>query len=158
MGGDSAGVSNYSLSVRGDKKVFKNNDYIFGFTSSFRMGQILRYRFEPKPCPDWDLEKYMCTDFIDGIRKCLTEYGHDEGGEFLVGYQGRVFHIHSDYQVGWNIVPYDACGCGSHIALGVMDAIIDRQDLTPEQKIERALKSAEQWSAGVRGPFHIEVL
>jgi len=41
MGGDSAGVANYSLSVRKDPKVFKRYGFIFGFTSSFRMGQLL---------------------------------------------------------------------------------------------------------------------
>ena len=47
IGGDSAGVAGYSLSVRADQKVFINGNFIFGFTSSFRMGQILRFGFNP---------------------------------------------------------------------------------------------------------------
>ena len=44
MGGDSAGVSGYSLTIRKDKKVFKRKDesgteWLFGFTTSFRMGE-----------------------------------------------------------------------------------------------------------------------
>ena len=49
LGGDSAGTDgNYSQHIRKDKKVFQNGPFIFGFTSSFRMGQILMSsRFKP---------------------------------------------------------------------------------------------------------------
>jgi 20S proteasome alpha/beta subunit len=42
LGGDSAGTAGYGQSIRKDKKVFiKDNKFIIGFTSSFRMGQLL---------------------------------------------------------------------------------------------------------------------
>ena len=46
MGGDSAGVSGYDITIRADEKVFKNGQCVFGFTSSFRMGQLLCYKFK----------------------------------------------------------------------------------------------------------------
>jgi hypothetical protein len=38
IGGDSAGVSGYSMTVRADAKVFTVGPYLLGFTTSFRMG------------------------------------------------------------------------------------------------------------------------
>ena len=52
MGGDSAGASGNTLKIRADEKVFINENYIMGFTSSFRMGQLLRYGFMGK---EWDV-------------------------------------------------------------------------------------------------------
>ncbi len=40
IGGDSAGVSGYSMTVRADSKVFTIGPYLMGFTTSFRMGQL----------------------------------------------------------------------------------------------------------------------
>jgi hypothetical protein len=41
MGGDAAGVNGYSVRVRKDPKLFKVGEFLFGYTSSFRMGQLL---------------------------------------------------------------------------------------------------------------------
>jgi ATP-dependent protease HslVU (ClpYQ) peptidase subunit len=51
IGGDSAGVSGFDYHIREDQKVFQNGDMIFGFTSSFRMGQLLQYSLK---IPDHD--------------------------------------------------------------------------------------------------------
>lgn len=162
IGGDSAGVGGYSLSVRADRKVFKNGDFVMGFTSSFRMGQLLHHAFSPpKRHPETDLDKFMVTDFINGVRDCLKSGGYaekhneaEQGGTFLVGYCGRLFEVHGDYQVGEATAGFSAVGCGEDIALGAMFA---NREGKPEKRIRTALEAAERFSAGVRGPFHIEV-
>jgi ATP-dependent protease HslVU (ClpYQ) peptidase subunit len=167
IGGDSAGIAGYDLSVRADQKVFRNGDFIMGFTSSFRMGQLLRYKFNPpKRYPEQDVYAYMVTDFIDRVRSCFKDGGYattkdsaEHGGTFLVGYAGRLFRVDSDYQVGENTVPYDACGCGEAYALGAINALhrYDK-DLAPKEYVLYGLSAAEDSSAGVRGPFHVEEL
>jgi 20S proteasome alpha/beta subunit len=164
IGGDSAGVSNYDITSRGDKKVFRNGDFIFGFTTSFRIGQILRYSFIPPTIPDWDLERYMCSTFVDSIREVFknkgfseTRNGAEKGGTLLVGVHGRLFTIHSDYQVGWDNTPYVSVGCGSHYALGSLYTT-HNLDMTPEEKLIVALNAANNFSAGVCPPYHIEKL
>lgn len=165
MGGDSAGCAGWNLSIRADQKVFKNNDFIMGFADSFRMGQLLRYSFTPPPYyEEFDLYKYMVTDFVDTARKCFKNGGFAEkdkevesGGHFLVGFKGRLFRIESDYQVGENQLPFAACGCGQSSALGSLfstHGII----APPRDRIRIALEAAERLNAGVRQPFHIEVL
>lgn len=161
MGGDSAGVAGYDLTVRADQKVFRNGPMLFGFTTSFRMGQLLRYALTiPDHDPRIGDEKYMSTTFVNAVRECLKNNGwaekHNEqerGGHFLVGYKGRLFKVESDYQVGIPLDGYDATGCGEQIARG---ALFATAHLNGRDRVEMALKAAERCSAGVRGPFHVE--
>lgn len=161
MGADSAGVGGYDLTVRADQKVFINDGFLIGFTSSFRMGQLLRYSFKPpKYRPEEkDLYEFMVTDFVDAVRACLKaggyaqiDKGEESGGHFLVGYLGRLFSVQGDYQVGESVNAYNACGCGESFALGSLFATVGE---TPSERILIALRAAEEFSAGVRGPFHV---
>ncbi len=163
IGGDSAGVGGYSLTVRADAKVFTNGAFLFGFTSSFRMGQLLRYAFTP-PKHDSDLGdyQYLATVFVKAVRDCLKEGGFakkenetERGGTFLLGYRGHLYKIEDDYQVGESTDGYDACGCGQDVALGAMFAT---EGQAADKRIKTALRAAERFSAGVRGPFVVEVL
>ena len=161
MGADSAGVSGMSLTVRKDPKIYKVKEMLFGFTSSFRMGQLLGYKLiVPTHDVDISIEEYMNTSFIDALRTTLkdggyarTKDGAEEAGNFLVGYRGHIFNINSDYQVGENLVDYDAVGCGSDIALGSLFSTSKR---SPENRIIIALEAAEAFSGGVRRPFLVE--
>ena len=167
IGGDSAGVGGYDLHIRADKKVFKNGPFIMGFTSSFRMGQLLQYKLQPPSLYKEDgtlkdIYKYMVTEFIDAVRQCLKDGGYaikkDEGelgGTFLVGYGGRLFAVYDDYQVAEFVEGYGAVGCGAQIANGVLYATQDK-GLSPGERIMIALEAAERYSAGVRGPFVLE--
>jgi len=160
MGGDSASVSGWDLIVRADEKVFRNDGFLMGFTSSFRMGQLLRYSFNPPTHPDnMDLMRYMATIFVDSIRQCLKDGGFakkqnevESGGNFLIGYKGRLFQIENDYQVALSRDKFDAVGCGASYALG---SLYSTPKMTPLQRIKTALQCAENFSAGVRAPFKI---
>jgi len=158
IGGDSAGVAGLSLTVRADTKVFRNAAYLFGFTTSFRMGQLIHYSFEP-PEPTGDLERFMATTFVDALRSCLKDGGwarkdneREEGGTFLVGVQGRLFTVHEDYQVGEGADEYAAVGSGADIALGALYATAGTR-MAPRKRVDVALHAAERFSAGVRSPF-----
>lgn len=163
IGGDSAGVGGWSLTVRADEKVFRNGEFLFGFTSSFRMGQLLRYAFTPpKHSSDVGDYQYLVTDFINAVRQCLKDGGFatkenegEKGGTFLLGYRGNLYKVEDDYQVGKAVAGFDACGCGFEIALGALNAT---EGVDPKQRARKALEAAERFSAGVRGPFVVEVL
>lgn len=163
MGGDSAGVGGYDLTVRADVKVFRKGPYVMGFTSSFRMGQLLRHSLKA-PAPAGHIERFMCTTFVDAVRDCLKAGGfaasHHEtesGGTFLVGVAGRLFQVDSDYQVGESRDRYDAVGCGAGYALGVLHLSGRQGLLEPRARVRLALEAAAHHSAGVRGPFRVVV-
>lgn len=153
-----------SLTVRADEKVFLNSGMLFGFTSSFRMGQILRYGFTiPKFYHGDDVYEYMVTRFVDSVRDRFrtagwlsTCSGQESAGTFLVGFKGRLFRIDSDFQVGESLSGYDSVGCGQDIALGCLYAMKKASEFkNPENAILLSLEAAEVHSAGVRKPFHV---
>lgn len=160
IGGDSAGVSNnWTLMVRADEKVFTTGPFVMGFTSSFRMGQLLRYSLTvPEQTSDQTDHAFMCTTFIDAVRGCLKTGGYarkehdaESGGCFLVGYRGNLYLIGSDYQVGRPSPGYDAVGCGGDVALGALFA----SSGPPSKRVKTALRAAASHNAGVRGPFKV---
>lgn len=160
IGGDSAGVAGYDLTVRADQKVWSKDLFVYGFTSSFRMGQLLRYKINvAEKYPSQGVEEYMVDTFINAARKCLkdggwarTDNGQERGGCFLVGFAGRLWQVESDYQVGESVDGFAAVGCGEAYALG---SLYSTEGMEPNDRLNLALEAAEAFSAGVRGPFTI---
>jgi len=160
IGGDSAAIdtSELSYSSRADTKVFRKGDMIFGFSVSFRMGQLLRYKLRvPNHPRGMDNFQYMATLFIDSVRKCFDDNGYtsmdtEDGGEFLIGYKGGLYSVLSDYQVAESRQNYTALGCGESFAMGALYATKERD---PIKKIELALNASATFSMGVRPPFEI---
>ncbi|MBH1937403.1 hypothetical protein I5Q34_24570 [Streptomyces sp. AV19] len=158
LGGDSAGVGGYRLTVRQDPKVFRNGPYAMGFTTSFRMGQLLHHAFKA-PKPKGDLDRFMTTVFVDKLRTCLKDGGwarkdseQEEGGTFLVGVYGRLFAVYGDYQIAEPADGYAAVGCGDEFALGALHATAG-MGLEPRKRLTLALAAAGYHSAGVSAPF-----
>jgi ATP-dependent protease HslVU (ClpYQ) peptidase subunit len=163
IGGDSAGVAGFSVTIRADQKVFRNGPFLMGFTSSFRMGQLLRYDLAPPDHPNGlDDMAFMVTKFIPAVRDVFrnggfqeTTNGAESGGSFLVGYRQSLFRIESDYQVGQSVDDLMAVGCGADVALGAMFAGKGRP---PKERIKDALKITAHLNAGVRAPFVVRRL
>jgi ATP-dependent protease HslVU (ClpYQ) peptidase subunit len=158
IGGDSAGVAGHQIQIRSDEKVFVNGPFVMGFTTSFRMGQLLRYVFKPpvQSCDD-DMQ-FMVKDFIPEIKKCFKEGGFgkdDAGGSFLVGYKGKLFEIHGDFQVALLADNIASVGCGADEALGAMYAM-KGMDCSPAEKIIKALEIVCHLNSGVRPPFVVK--
>jgi hypothetical protein len=159
LGGDSASVGGLDISRTLHPKVFKNGPYVMGYTSSFRMGQLLEFSVLPAPPKqEQNLYRFMVTKFVPAIRKLFKDGGYlkvedeqEEGGTFLVGLKGELFIVDDDFQVQQKPEHFYACGCGEPIALGAMYVT---DDLPPRERLRLALEAAEQYSAGVRAPFH----
>jgi ATP-dependent protease HslVU (ClpYQ) peptidase subunit len=130
------------------------------------MGQILRFGFPIPEIPEYmDPYEYMCTVFIDSLIETFTDKKYAkisenvaEGGTFLVGFEGRLFSVHSDYQVGESVENFDAVGCGANYALGALHQLKTKK-ITPKTKLMKALETADYFSAGVTGPYsYVELL
>jgi len=161
IGGDSASVDRDQLTINifTEPKVFKNKNFIFGYTNSFRMGQILQHIFEPpfhkKHMSDM---KYLCGSFINEAFKSFKDNGYslgedDDGQLFLLGYKGKLYEVQADRHICHIANSFRAVGCGSHFAFGAMESNQSIKD--PKERILQALKVAEKFSSGVCGPFHV---
>ena len=162
IGADSLAASGTAKTIRSDQKVFINGDMVMGFTSSFRMGQLLQYVLKlPMIHSDQDVFEYMVVEFIEAVRTTLKEGGYtrirdneESGGTFLVGFKGRLFEIDDDFQVGESPIGYAAAGCGADIALGSLFTSNDT-DISPKDRIHTALEAASSFSTSVAPPFHV---
>lgn len=164
IGGDTLGSNLYSKTVRMDDKVFIKDDMIFGFTSSYRMGQILRYSFTApeRSVKVIDDMTYLVNDFIPALINCYSKFHWltkekdvASGGTFLLGYKKRLFAIYNDFQVAESIDDYCSCGCGEDFALGSMYST-EQSSLTPEDRITKAIEAATKFSCGVGGNIVIK--
>ena len=160
IGGDSLSSTNIFISSRKDTKVFKKGSFVIGCTSSFRMIQLLRFSLVLPEINKKDIYEYMCTDFIDAVRECFSkggflqkeQTGEEIGGQFLVGYEDRLFIIDNDFQVGETYDEFNSIGCGSDFALGCIYLLRDKK-IPIENKIRQALEAAEHFSPFVKQPF-----
>jgi len=168
IGGDSLGSNSYSKTVRNDKKVFKlkgSDNAVIGYTSSFRMGQLLMYA--PNLIDSRDNKdnlinhEYLVTKFIPSVISIFDAGSYSKlnnsqksGGEFLLGYKDKLYKIESDFQVGEPFLNYDACGSGEEFALGSLHST-NGTDLSPIQRVEKALRAASEFSTGVSAPYYI---
>ena len=170
VGGDSAGCSTGygEITLRKDTKVFMVGKLLIGYTSSFRMAQLIRYglagceSIEDLDPPDKDGFRFMIQDFVPRVRwlfkeggfQTITDGGQEYGGNFLVAWNDNLFEVSTDYQVVETLDGFAACGSGRDLSLGAF-CVLQDTIIPPEQKIKIALDAAERFNAYVRSPFHI---
>jgi ATP-dependent protease HslVU (ClpYQ) peptidase subunit len=167
IAGDSGGYGNIDKCIRKDEKVFNlDNKFIIGYAGSFRLGQILRYDFTPPAKPDGITDMhYLVSYFIDSLRQVLKDKGYSivsdnqegmDAGVFLLGYNGNLYTVDSDFQVGCNIDNVDSIGIGAYFAIGAWDAL-DHMKIT-KQRLFKALDIASKRCIMVSKPYIYEVL
>lgn len=166
IGGDSAATSGWALTVRRDPKVFRVGPYLIGLSGSPRQAQLLRFSLSvPDQDPRHSDEQHMMTTFIGAVRQTLKDGGYtkiessreETDSAFLVGYRGALYCVYGDFQVEQSVESFNACGCGLELARGSLFTTRDL-NLGARERVEVALRAAEAFSAGVRGPFVIEAL
>lgn len=163
MAGDSAGVSGMDISIRKDPKVFKVGPFIIGFTSSFRIGQVLMDLKVPRQKISQTDHQYMRTTFVNSVRNLMKETGClkesesiQEGGTFLVAYNEEIYRIESDFQVEVRYDNFNACGCGENYAIGALQVLTKYSPIFDAKAMCKiALETAEKYSGGVSGPWTI---
>jgi hypothetical protein len=124
------------------------------------MGQVLEHHLEiPEQRDDESIDGFMVTRFIEAARLALkrrgvstVEQNKEKGGQFLIGYRGRLFSVNSDFHVGDMLDGFDCIGSGAAVALGAMKAL---ESLPPKDRLEQALEITAYFHSDVRPPFHI---
>ena len=127
IGGDSLSSDGYSKNETRLNKIFTNGELLIGYTSSFRMGQLLEFCEFPNIPGETSIYKYMVTQFIPSVRDIFKSAGYtkienntETGGVFLVGIRKKLFCICSDFQVQEHNDNFYAIGAGQDYALGAL--------------------------------------
>lgn len=157
LAADSMSSDYTSADVASVAKLFRVGEYAFGFTSSWRMGDLLRYHLALPNAPAKDLHRHLVTVAIPAIRTCLKEGGFatvnngvETGGSFLLAVCGKLFTIDTDFQVARSAHGYAAVGSGSKVALGALSATVGGD---PKARATAALVAAEKHTCHVRRPW-----
>jgi len=158
LGADSASSEGGRVRENRLPKVFERDAFLIGYTTSFRMGQILWQYLDVRAQGENETDNaYIICGFVEAARECFKEHGyatvengHEEGGQFLVGHKGKLYQIGSGYGVTRVADGFNAVGCGSSYALAAMKAL---NLVSPITRIRRSLEIAAHFSAGVKRPF-----
>lgn len=161
MGGDRMGSDGYTGAPVEAPKVFRNGPLLIGYTTSFRMGQVLQYGLQvPVDSLSWDVDRWVSVDLVPAIRSAFETHGWDRvkegrahGGYFLVAVAGRCYGIQSDYSALRTTSGEYATGSGEYLALGSLHATRGQD---PKDRVRRSLEAAAEHVVSVAGPFDVE--
>lgn len=132
LAGDKKGSNGYTADIVKEPKVFRNKDFMIGYTSSFRMGQILKHVWTPPQRKiDQTTDNYMYCDVVNSLRKTMKDNGFlntdnkDKSGTFIIVYENRIF-LHQDE---FSLLEFEskvtACGCGEDFAVASVTTLLE---------------------------------
>lgn len=157
LGGDKLGSNGYTKTMCKDPKVFKVGPFYFGYTTSFYMGQILKYRWQ-QPCRTMHHEddEYIFKDVVDSLKSCFVknDFGKKQEdtepvfGSFIMVYKGRIFEVQPNMSL-LEVENAISVGCGKDIAHGSITALWQNTNYNSEQIIEETMYIVSQFSCGV---------
>ena len=169
IGSDSQGSSGNKKNEYDHSKLFEieiegfKDKLIGGFTTSFRMGQLLTYNVPPidAPTDSQTVHSWLITTVVPMIRDVFSDHdfeqddnGKAKGGMFLLGYQDKLFVVQSDYSVLRPSNGYIAVGSGRQVAHGCLYAdTFDEMD-DGQQKVVRSIEAASNHTTSVGGTIH----
>ena len=165
IGGDSAAIAieTGSKTIISGEKVFVKDEYIIGYSGSYRMGKVLQYNIEYPKVPAWalgaeKLDEFIHLHLVPSIKKQVAEMELDEvtrDAECLIGIRGKIFEFTTqDWFAIHSNDGYAACGSGGDVALGSLYSTSDLED--PKQRLMMALEASSKHNAYVCSPFYIK--
>jgi hypothetical protein len=141
-------------------KVFRRWDYVMGGCWSYFMLQLLKYKFVVPEI--WEIEpmEFMCTKFIDEVRRCFSVNWYNERKDekdqhewaFIVWYKNRLFVIESNYWV--YETPDQFCAVWTWDVYCLSALYLSKWE-QPETRIRKALECASYFCPSVWWDFTI---
>lgn len=157
MGADSCSSGGDYYETTTEEKVFEKDDFIYGYSGSWRIGQLLRYSFVAPDRTTSNVKEYFVTDFIDAFKDCIKDKHNKEESDswdILVGHCGHLFHIDSYFHVSerseHNFMSIGSGGLTSDGAMYVLDGE------KPTERILQALEAASKFIMSVCPPFIVK--
>jgi ATP-dependent protease HslVU (ClpYQ) peptidase subunit len=161
---DSLGSDGYTGQQYANPKVFAKGGMLIGYTSSYRMGQLLQYGLTlPEHKPGQNLDEYMHVDFVESVRSLLRDNGYlkidynvESGGTFMVITSGRLYVMTRDLALMEGADTFNAVGSGEHYARAVLQTLSNEVliDISPREALETAISVASKYVVSVGGIIH----
>lgn len=156
---DSIGSNGHTKSTYKNKKIFSKGSMLIGYTSSYRMGQLLEHSLTlPERKVSQTVEHYMYVDFVKAVRELLktngflrVESNEESIGTFLILTDGRLFKMCGDLSLLESGDDFDACGSGEDYALAVLHTLKEQGKMTPKSMLTAAIATASKYVVSVGG-------
>lgn len=145
-----------------DPKVWMGGNVAFGVCGLPKVIDAIKCSKEIPSYPGVvDTKTWVVNELVPAIRNVMTKLEAVEdhngakvfNGQFLIGVNGKLFQIQSNFQLVEALDGYDSIGSGSQFALGALTNSIG----FPKMRIVKALKVSALHNAGVSGPFDVVV-
>lgn len=156
IGADRAASDGEIIITMKRPKVNVNGKWIFAYSGSVGTGQLLEFIDFPAIDKKADVYKLLRKDIIKQLRSVINEDGDDDkdnGAEFLIGANGRLFEFSSS---DWGVVEVEetSAGSGNQISLGSLYTTYTL-DMSIEDRVKIALEAAIKYSPNCQGPIDI---
>lgn len=160
MGSDS-GVTAFITSPTYEKKTFRIGPLLIGHTGYVRAAQVVNYSMILRQQFSGETDhQYMVCGFAEALRNTLKDagVGRVENNEemsndyWLVGYNGRLYEVGSNFSVNRPRTRFSAIGSGYAYALAAMEAL---KDLSPRERIKKSLIITGKFDPYVKSPWII---
>lgn len=166
IGADSAATFGYHSAIIAMPKVFSAGELIIGFAGSPRGGLLMKNHLvnflRPLYENNEDITEFMESEFPEAVRNMFAQFGHNErecgvdstATQALIGVRGKLFVMWGDYSVIEDQGCFNAIGSGMTYAKGSLYTTANIPDVTAEEKLEMALRSACEFTITCREPFN----
>ena len=175
MGCDSMFLTLSSLDItkRTQSKLIIKDEMVIGLTTnSCKIFQVLQHKLKlpsTRKVKTEDLTEYMVVHFCPKVKSLLqkedmlTEDSDRKNSEpsmspasFLIGIRDRMFDITEEFDVAEIDMPFMVIGGAADYSMGSLEATTNlTPQLSPEDHLIYALKTAVKFNAGVLGPFQL---
>lgn len=137
------------------EKILKNGKYLIGFIGSVRGGQLLDPHFFKPPKNILDFPKKIMNIYHEHGSLFITEnqISNQECNTLIAYKGGYLYEMMTDFQID-RVDGYTSVGSGSLFAFGSLHSTQDT-DLTPEQRIIKALEAAACFDTATGPPFKV---
>jgi ATP-dependent protease HslVU (ClpYQ) peptidase subunit len=160
IAGDSSGhtdgvIENYKTSKVVKIATKNNKELLIGFSGSFRLGDILKYKIQYPKISKNNIESDLVNKLIPIIQDTIENEDNISKGEFMLAIHDRLFLIQSDLSILEPENDYSSIGSGSSYALG---SLFSTKGLLPIDRLELALSAASHFSPSVGGNLKYQEL
>lgn len=162
MAGDAAASELESgvITTVNSPKIFIKDEYLIGYSGSFRMGKFMQYTLELPKVPSWakgkeKLDEFMNGYFVPAVRKQVKESelepNEKEDFSFLVGIRGSIFEVDDAWAAYEASNNYMASGSGASIAMGSLYSTSNWSNA--KKRLQTAMEAASIYNLYVSAPF-----
>jgi ATP-dependent protease HslVU (ClpYQ) peptidase subunit len=155
IGADRGASDGDSIISMSRPKIHINGEWIFGYSGSVGVGQLIEFIKLPTIDKDSDPYEIIRMDIVSKIKELVDDLGvngEEHYAEFLIGTQGRLFELST---MDWGVLEVEetSIGSGASICLGSLYTSASKTD--PAKRIQVAIESAIHYSPTCQHPIDI---